>query len=170
MDEILALVDKEDRVVGEMEKGKAHRFPGFLHRAFLVMVFNPKGELLLTKRSQDKPLWPGVWDGSVASHPRVGERLEEAVKRRLVEEIGVKNFVDLKHLFEFEYEACWKNEGVEKEICHVFKIICQEGIKPNFREISDFSWISWEKLKQELKKSPADYSPWFKKAFAKYRV
>jgi len=167
MAEFLILVDEQDQEIGQMEKEKCHRLPGFLHRGFLVMVFNSKGELLLTRRSQDKPLFPEIWDGSIASHPRIGEGLEEAVKRRLVEEIGVNSPVGLENLFKFEYEACWKDKGVEKEVCSVFKVVCPQEIKPNPKEIDGFSWIPLEDLKKDLKNSPEKYSPWFKKAVEK---
>lgn len=166
--EILILVDRKDRPVGTMIKKDAHQLPGFLHRAFLVMFFNSQGKLLLTKRSDYKPLWPGVWDGSIASHPRMGEELEGAVKRRLIEELGIINPIGLKKLFKFEYEARWKKAGIEKEICTVFKTIYEGEIKPSPQEVDGFYWISPEDLSKKLKESPEKYSPWLKKALAKY--
>ena len=34
-------------------------------------------------------LWPGDWDGTVASHPREGETYVSSAERRMPEEIGI---------------------------------------------------------------------------------
>ena len=121
MKEIILKVDGNDNVIGKIPKSIAHNGKGILHRAFLVIVFNNKNEILLAKRSNLKRLWPGFWDGTVASHQREGEDLEEAVRRRIKEEIGIRAR-RIKHLFKFYYQSSFKNKGSEREICHVFKI------------------------------------------------
>ena len=73
MDEFVILVDGNDNPIGKEEKVKCHLPDGKLHRAFTALIFNKDGKLLLTKRSDSKMLWPGDWDGTVASHPREGE-------------------------------------------------------------------------------------------------
>lgn len=163
--EILILVDSQDRKTGEMEKTLCHHFPGYLHRAFLTMVFNPRGELLMARRSKKKLLWSGIWDGSVASHPMIGERLKQAARRRLKEEAGIANPIDLKKILKFQYEASWQNKGVEKEICAVFSCSFDGEVKTNPEEIDGFHWISLGKLDKELKNFPQKYSPWLVLAF-----
>lgn len=44
---------------------------------------------MLGRRAPGKPLWPGHWDGTFASHPLVGEAMGAAVRRRANEELGV---------------------------------------------------------------------------------
>ena len=60
-DELLILVDSDDREIGFLAKAEAHRGRGTLHRAFSLFVFNPAGELLLQQRANAKRLWPGYW-------------------------------------------------------------------------------------------------------------
>ena len=50
MDEVV-LVNKNNEVLGYMEKLEAHK-KGLLHRAFSVFIFNSDNELLLQKRSK----------------------------------------------------------------------------------------------------------------------
>lgn len=53
-----------------------------------AMIFNDKGQLFLSKRSQNCKNEKGCWEtpgGSV----EIGEKLEEAVKREMKEEYGV---------------------------------------------------------------------------------
>lgn len=59
MDQVI-LVDADDNEIGTMEKMEAHR-KGALHRAFSVLVFNSKGEMLLQKRAKNKYHSAGLW-------------------------------------------------------------------------------------------------------------
>lgn len=160
MKEIILKVDKKDNVVGEVSKDTAHDDKGILHRAFLVIVFNDKGKILLAKRSRFKRLWPGFWDGSVASHQRKNEDLETAVKRRLKEEINIKAS-KVKSLFKFYYRNSFKKTGSEREICHVFRIKTKNKIFPNKKEVADFQWLNLKKLQKEIENNPQEYTPWF---------
>lgn len=57
----LLLVDEADQGVGHLSKLKCHEGQGVLHRAFSLLIFNGKGELLLQQRSATKRLWPAYW-------------------------------------------------------------------------------------------------------------
>ncbi len=89
-DEPLVLVDHDDHEVGFMDKASAHEGKGTLHRAFSLFVFNAKGELLLQQRAPGKRLWPGFWSNTCCSHPRRGETMDNAIHRRLSEELGLQ--------------------------------------------------------------------------------
>ena len=49
-DYLLIVVDSEDRPLGLETKWRCHDPHGILHRAFALMVFNEKGELLVSER------------------------------------------------------------------------------------------------------------------------
>jgi len=51
--EQVILVDEHDNAVGAMEKIEAHK-KGLLHRAFSLLIFNSKNEMLLQKRAASK--------------------------------------------------------------------------------------------------------------------
>ncbi|MDH3468536.1 MAG: isopentenyl-diphosphate delta-isomerase, partial [Gammaproteobacteria bacterium] len=78
----LILVDEHDNEIGHMSKDECHIGDGQLHRAFSLFVFNSEGELLLQQRSKQKHLWPLYWANSCCSHPRHGESMDDAVRRR----------------------------------------------------------------------------------------
>jgi len=82
MKDQVILVDNDDRETGRAEKMAAHE-KGLLHRAFSVLVFNSKGELLLQRRSKKKYHCGGLWTNTCCSHPRKGETTVEAAERRL---------------------------------------------------------------------------------------
>jgi len=165
--EMLVLVDEKDRKVGEMEKANCHHFPGYLHRAFLVMVLNPRRELLLARRSKKKPLWPGVWDGSVASHPRLREGYLRATQRRLEEEVGIKKS-KVRRIGDFLYEAKDGQRGVEKEFCALFIAKAEEKVSFNLGEVDAVRWINLPRLRKTVNHQPKLYTPWFKLALKKF--
>ena len=63
-DEPLVLVNSQDEVLGHKNKWDCHQGDGELHRAFSIFIFNDKNELLIQRRSEQKPLWPRVWANS----------------------------------------------------------------------------------------------------------
>src|SRR5262249_16775777 len=99
----LILDDSGDREIGFLAKADAHIGRGTRHRAVSLFIFNPAGELLLQQRAKGKRLWPGYWSNSCCSHPRRGERMDTAIRRRLREELGLS--ADLEFLFKFQYQT-----------------------------------------------------------------
>ena len=156
----LIIVDKDDNPIGTEEKIKCHLPNGKLHRAFTVLLFNKEGKLLLTRRSQSKMLWPGDWDGTVASHPRQSETYVSSAQRRLPEEIGISCKLD--YLFKFEYHVPYKNIGSENEICGTLIGIVEDDTKIKLvkGEIDAIKWSSVDELLDDLKKAPEVYCPW----------
>ena len=87
-DERFAVVDSEDRVIGDAPRATVHG-DNLLHRAVHILLFNDAGELFLQKRSRRKDRHPRVWDSSAAGHVDAGEDYDEAAERELQEELGV---------------------------------------------------------------------------------
>lgn len=160
MEEYLILVDSNDNPIGTEEKVKCHLPQGKLHRAFTVLLFDRKSRLLLTRRSSSKMLWPGDWDGTVASHPRKTETYVSSAERRLPEEIGAGCSLD--YLFKFEYHVPYRVVGSENEICGTLIGIVDESfsIKLVEDEISEIRWASSDELLSDIKNSPQAYCPW----------
>ncbi len=159
MKETIVLVDSDDKPIGFEEKDKCHSGDGKLHRAFSIFVFNDKKQLLIQKRSKEKMLWGGFWANTCCSHPRKGEKMEEAVHRRLEEEFGFD--CELKESFDFIYKAKFKNIGSEHELDHVFVGFHNGRVKANPKEVAEWKWIDRDELRRDLKNNPDKYAPWF---------
>ncbi len=158
--EELILVDEQDRAVGYRSKAGCHDREGQLHRAFSVFVFNRQGEVLLQQRAAGKRLWPLYWSNSCCSHPRRGESMEEAVQRRLAQELRIT--CPLRFLYKFQYQAKYDDNGSENELCHVFLGRTGNDVRPNREEIAAVRFVAPEVLADELERSPGAVTPWFK--------
>ncbi|MBI33343.1 MAG: isopentenyl-diphosphate delta-isomerase [Gammaproteobacteria bacterium] len=160
IDEALILVDENDREVGSALKEDCHLGDGLLHRAFSVFIINDKKEVLIQKRSKEKMLWGQFWSNACCSHPRLGEDIEDAAHRRVKEELSIETNLDF--LFKFKYQEQFKNIGSENELCHVFIGKCNEKPQIDRSEISDWKYITIEKLTQSIEERPSEFTPWLK--------
>ncbi|MDR0282497.1 MAG: isopentenyl-diphosphate Delta-isomerase [Candidatus Peribacteria bacterium] len=143
-----------------MEKLQAHQDGGQLHRAFSVVIFNWRGEILIQQRALDKYHCPGMWVNTICSHPRDGESYLDAAHRRLLEEMGFD--CDLEEKFHFIYKARFDNGLTEWELDRVFVGKYDGEVIPDPGEVHDFRWISLGDLEEEMGKTPEFFAPWFK--------
>ncbi len=158
------LVDEQDKPLGTMEKMEAHQ-KGVLHRAFSVFIFNDKGELLLQKRASTKYHSAGLWTNTCCSHPYPGEETLAAAKRRLKEEMGMDAL--LIHKTSFVYKTKFDNGLTEHEFDHVFIGNYNENPVLNEDEAEEYKWVDLNKVKEDVKKFPQNYTSWFKIALEK---
>jgi isopentenyl-diphosphate delta-isomerase len=166
MAEYLILVDEKDNPIGSEEKVKCHLPDGKLHRAFTALLFDMKGSLVLTRRASEKMLWPGYWDGTVASHPREGETYTSSAERRMPEEIGIPCKMD--YLMKFEYHVPYKDVGSENEICGTLIGVVDESsqFKMVKGEIDEIELVSADEILSEIRINPEKYCPWMLIALA----
>jgi isopentenyl-diphosphate delta-isomerase len=157
--EQLILVDREDREVGFLSKADAHDGGGVLHRAFSLFLFNDDGELLLQQRAPNKRLWGGFWSNSCCSHPRRGESLAVATRRRLRDELNFET--ELEHVYWFCYEASFGPAGSENELCHVYLGRASADVRPNDSEIAAIRYVGPARLEEEFAAQPGAFTPWF---------
>jgi len=157
--EPLILVDSNDREIGYLSKAHCHDGAGVLHRAFSLFLFNDCGELLLQQRAEGKRLWPGYWSNSCCSHPRRGESMETATRRRLSDELNIE--AELEHIYWFCYTAEFDETGSENELCHVYLGRLDGRMQPNDSEISATRFVAAGDVTTELDNHPERYTPWF---------
>lgn len=157
--EELILVDPEDREIGFASKADAHHGGGVLHRAFSLFLFDDDGRLLMQQRAPGKRLWGGYWSNSCCSHPRRGESLEVATRRRLLDELNFET--DLEHVYWFCYEASFGEAGSENELCHVYLGRATSDAQPNDSEIAAVRYVTPAELDHEMGAFPGRFTPWF---------
>jgi isopentenyl-diphosphate Delta-isomerase len=106
-DEIFDLVDLDDRVIGRVRRGDAHRDPTLIHRSIQVMVFDSYRRVLLQRRSRTKDLFPGYYCASASGHVALGEDYAATAMRETEEELGCSTMLAYvgKELVRSAYET-----------------------------------------------------------------
>ena len=158
-DDMIVLVDENDRPIGTAPKLAAHGAETRLHRAFSVFLFDSSGALLLQQRALTKKTWPGVWSNSCCGHVMLHETVENAARRRIRFELGLPRPKLQVVLPGFRYRA-EKDGVVENEICPVLVGFIDAVPRPNPSEVDGIRWVPWHRFVSEVKQPDSGYSPW----------
>ncbi|OQO93009.1 isopentenyl-diphosphate Delta-isomerase [Saccharomonospora piscinae] len=160
--EYVVLCGERHERVGYVPKAEVHHSRTPLHLAFSCYLFDERGHLLITWRARSKRTWPGVRTNSCCGHPGPGERLPDAIARRLTDELGVTaERVDLV-LPEFSYEATMSDGVRENEVCPVYRatVTSRPQANPNPDEVDDTAWVDWASFVAEVDADRTSVSPW----------
>lgn len=159
----VVLLDPDGTVIGEIARSVVHSPTTPLHLAFSCYVENEAGEVLMTRRALTKRTWPGVWTNACCGHPRPGEDMTEAVRRRLDDELGLAVGELTCVLPDFAYTATDASGIVENEVCPVFWARVTHPT-PTFQanpdEVMDWKWVQWDNLATGAQQTPFAFSPW----------
>lgn len=161
--EQVILVDPRDREIGTAAKLAVHE-SGALHRAFSVMGFNRSGEMLLQKRAMCKYHSPGLWANMCCGHPRPGERIMPAARRRTFEELRVKP--DLFYGFATVYASDVGDALVEHEFVHVFGCVINHPLAPDPQEASNVKFLPIDEIARQMERQPEQFAAWFRIYFS----
>jgi isopentenyldiphosphate isomerase len=88
-DEMLDLVDDEDRVIGRALRSEIYDRGLRNFRVINLFLMNSIGRLWIPRRHGAKSLFPFALDVGVGGHVISGESYEQALAREMAEEIGV---------------------------------------------------------------------------------
>ncbi len=163
--QMLILVDERDNQIGIEEKIAAHQ-KALLHRAFSILIYNSKGEMLLQQRALDKYHAGGLWTNACCGHPNPSEAVEHAIHRRLKEEMGFD--CELTPIERMTYKLPISNGLTEHEYLHRYNGIYDGEILPNPEEAMDYKWITKEGLVAETTEHPEMFTPWFLLSLQKF--
>ena len=151
--EILEIVDSDDRVIGTATRREIHE-KGLCHRAVHIFVFNTRGEIYVHRRSADKDRHPLKLDSSAAGHVDPGESYETTASRELDEELGIK--AQLKKVLTVSAQAATGQEHVV-----LFSVVTDESPVPNESEIVWGAFMTRERLTALMNANPDDFVPAF---------
>ena len=158
--ELVVLVTEDGTPTGTFEKFAVHTTDTPLHLAFSCHVFNPSGQVLVTRRALSKITWPGVWTNSFCGHPAPGEPLEAAIARRASIELGIE-VSDIEPLLpDFRYRAVDASGIVENEICPVFRAMTTDEVAANPEEVAEWAWADPTDFAEAVTTAPYAFSPW----------
>ncbi|WP_404312361.1 isopentenyl-diphosphate Delta-isomerase [Agrococcus terreus] len=159
-EELVVLLDSDGEAIGAAPKATVHTDATPLHLAFSCHLLDAEGRMLVTRRALTKVAWPGVWTNSCCGHPAPGEAMEDAVRRRLRDELGT-GVVDLELVLPaFSYRAVDASGIVEHERCPVYVGRVDGPLEPNPAEVAEWQWVEPERLAHSLRATPWAFSPW----------
>jgi isopentenyl-diphosphate delta-isomerase type 1 len=159
-DDPVVLVDDDGVPLGTAPKSTVHHDATPLHLAFSCYVVDDAGRLLVTTRAASKPSFPGVVTNTVCGHPLPAEPLDEAVRRRARDELGVE-VADVRLVLpRFRYRAAM-NGIVEHELCPVFVArAAGTDLAADPEEVDDARWVPWAEFSVDVLAGRLSVSPW----------
>lgn len=158
--EEVVLLDDEGRPVGVAAKAEVHTTDTPLHLAFSCYVLDPSGAVLMTRRALGKRTWPGVWTNSCCGHPAPGEAPEDAVVRRVRQELGLE-VTDMRLVLpDFAYRAVDASGVVENEVCPVFTARTSGAPAVDPDEVGEWTWAEPADVVALADRAPWALSPW----------
>ncbi|WP_046468755.1 isopentenyl-diphosphate Delta-isomerase [Allosalinactinospora lopnorensis] len=158
--DLVVLLGADLSPIGTANRHAVHGPDTPLHLAFSCYIFDGRDRVLVTRRALSKTTWPGVWTNSCCGHPRPGEDAQQAVRRRVREELGVKLHGLEPVLPDFRYRARSAEGIVENEFCPVYTAVTHDDPDPDPSEIAEWEWAPWSRFVALADAAPWAISPW----------
>lgn len=145
IEELFPVVDPDGNEISRALRSVCHDGKSMLlHPVVHMHLFNSKGELYLQKRAMTKDVLPGYWDTSVGGHMSPGEDAETAMKREVLEEIGICNFT-----YRLIRKYIWESNR-ERELVYSFMGTSEEKPEINREEIDEGRFWSVDEIRKKL--------------------
>jgi len=162
--EEVVLLDDAGHAIGTAAKAEVHGPVTPLHLAFSCYVFDEDARLLVTQRALAKPTFGGVWTNSCCGHPAPGEPIEDAVRRRTGQELGLDLDRVRLVLPGFGYRAVVASGPyagwVEHELCPVFTATATGDPAPDPAEVEAWEWVPWAGFRDDVLTGRREVSQW----------
>jgi len=160
MEQTLILVDNNDRILGYAPRSICHTGKGKRHRAFVIALYNKKGQILLQRRKH--ALFTNLWDLTAASHPlhRSGqnESYSEAAARCVRDEFGVRG-ISFRKIGAFNYFAP-QGKKCENEHCALIVGKYEGKVKANPKVAYGFEWAPLGDTLRAIRRHPKSFVMW----------
>ncbi|MBJ6638036.1 NUDIX domain-containing protein [Streptomyces sp. DHE7-1] len=144
-DEILDIVDENDRVVARVPRGEAYA-RGLRHRCVFVQARDAAGRLFVHRRTPTKLVFPSLYDMFVGGVVGAGESYDAAALREAEEELGVSGLPRPEFLFKFLYD-----DGAGKSWWSaVYEVRCDLPVRPQAEEVQWHDFLPADEVERRL--------------------
>ncbi|MFJ3233215.1 NUDIX domain-containing protein [Streptomyces sp. NPDC086787] len=144
-DEMLDIVDENDRVIGQSPRGEAYA-RGLRHRCVFVQARDSAGRIFVHRRTAEKLVFPSLYDMFVGGVVGAGESYDEAALREAEEELGVTGLPRPSHLFTFLYDdgagLSWWSA--------VYEVRCASPVSPQVEEVAWHGFLADDEVERRL--------------------
>ena len=151
-DEIVDVVDEEDRVVGQLPRAEVYA-RRLIHRCAFVLVRDGAGRVFVHRRTEGKLTYPGRYDMFVGGVVGAGETYDAAAVREAAEELGVSTVDRPRFLFRFRYRdptyGSWWSA--------VYELRHDGPVHPQESEIAWHGWVTAPEL--DRMRAELDWTP-----------
>lgn len=166
MDQVILACDDQGKFLEYIPKEVGHTGEGKRHLAITVLLYNSKGQVLLQRRKHK--VFDNIWDFSASTHPLhredgSDESLEEATRRCLEAEYGIREVKELRDVGEFNYFA-QINGLCENEHDHILIGEYNGEIKLNPKHGYEAKWVGKQELLKDVEQNPDKYTAWAKES------
>lgn len=144
-DEILDIVDEQDRVIGQSPRGAAYA-QGLRHRCVFIEARDARGHLFVHRRTSTKLVFPSRYDMFVGGVVGAGESYDDAALREAEEELGVSGLPRPRYLFKFLYDdgagqTWWSS---------VYEVRCELPVNPQVEEVAWHGFLPETEVERRL--------------------
>jgi 16S rRNA (adenine1518-N6/adenine1519-N6)-dimethyltransferase len=160
--EIFDVVDREDRVTGQLSRHEVHR-QKLIHRAVHIFVFNERGDLFLQRRSKWKDTHPLKWDSSAAGHVNAGQTYSETAPREIEEELGVSAEVE-------EIAALPPSQNTGWEHVRLYRARHDGPFHLHPAELDGGGFFTLDQIDRWTTARPQDFAPGFLECWRTFRA
>lgn len=138
-DELLVVVDKNDKVINYMPRKLVHD-QKLLHRTISISVYNNKGQILMQKRTSKMDNNPNKWSNAAGGHVTKGKEYDEVAKKEIAEELGINPPLAL-------IKKMFINDPVHNTMTSIYKARSEGPFNLNKEEIDEIRFFSQQDLK-----------------------
>ncbi|WP_055590385.1 NUDIX hydrolase [Streptacidiphilus griseoplanus] len=146
-DELLDVVDEQDRVVGTARRGEVYR-RRLLHRCVFVLCRDAEGRIFVHRRAAAKLFSPLTYDVFVGGVVGAGESYADAAVREAEEELGVRG-IEPHHLFKFLFDSPGHSWW-----CDVYEARWTGPVSPQAEEIDWHGFLTEDEIRARLTEWP----------------
>ncbi|GAB2749233.1 NUDIX domain-containing protein [Streptomyces bullii] len=145
-DEILDIVDENDRVVATSPRGEAYT-KGLRHRCVFIEARDAEGRIFVHRRTPTKLVFPSLYDMFVGGVVGAGEPYDEAALREAEEELGVSGLPRPEYLFKFLYD-----DGAGRTWWSaVYQVRCDLPVRPQAEEVAWYGFLPEDEVERRLR-------------------
>jgi 8-oxo-dGTP pyrophosphatase MutT (NUDIX family) len=148
-DELLDIVDEDDRVVGQAPRGEAYA-RGLRHRCVFIQARDADGRIFVHRRTPTKLVFPSLYDMFVGGVVGAGESYDAAALREAEEELGVPGLPRPVPLFKFLYDG---GDG-QSWWSSVYEVSCELPVSPGTEEVAWHGFLPVADVERRLTEWP----------------
>ncbi len=146
-DELVDLIDREDRIIGRATRGEV-RTQNLLHRGVGILCLNSTGQIYVHRRTHTKDVFPGLYDMFVGGVVGAGESYDDAARREIAEELGIRGPTPeplFRHLYWGDHNRSWVS---------VYRVTWDGSIRHQESEVAWGAYLDWDELLAKISQWP----------------